>query len=237
MVFGFVVFVKAGETKNLDTNYVNFWLSNGAFCIPQLKLKRLQREREEQSRNGVAVNSVDGQKTKGNSTSVAFLRAKKDLLEYQDMPGITIDYQNNNPMQIELTIRPDQGYYRGGIFHFRCNIPEEYPNLAPEFYCVEKIYHPNIDIDGHVCLNILRSDWKPTLRLQLVFAGILHLFLEPNPNDPLNKEAANDLARFPDEFRRHVTISMGGGYVGNEKFSRIFGLYWVYFLVSIYTIL
>ncbi|KAF1774889.1 Ubiquitin-conjugating enzyme, active site [Phytophthora cactorum] len=24
-----------------------------------------------------------------------------------------------------------------------------------------RFYHPNIDLDGNVCLNILREDWKP----------------------------------------------------------------------------
>jgi ubiquitin-conjugating enzyme E2 M len=124
-------------------------------------------------------------------------------------------------MFIKLTIKPDIGYYKDGIFNFECKIPNEFPNISPEFKCIEKIYHPNIDIDGHVCLNILRSDWKPTLTLQLIFAGILHLFLQPNPNDPLNKEAANDLAKFPNQFARHVTNAMEGGYIGDEKFDKV----------------
>lgn len=56
--------------------------------------------------------------------------------------------------------------------------------------CKTKIYHPNIDLDGNICLNILREDWKPVLNLQSVILGLVYLFLEPNPDDPLNKEAA-----------------------------------------------
>lgn len=40
-----------------------------------------------------------------------------------------------------------------------------------------QIYHPNIDVDGGVCLNILREDWKPVLCLSSVLLGIYHLFL------------------------------------------------------------
>lgn len=156
------------------------------------------------------------------SVSVAFVRAKKDLQEYEEIPNVKVTYDKSNPMQIHLRITPDEGYYKNGIFDFDCEVPEDFPNRAPEFHCVPKIYHPNIDLEGHVCLNILRNDWKPTLTLQLVFAGILHLFLHPNPNDPLNKDAANDLSKFPDQFARHVKQSITGGYVGDERFDFVY---------------
>lgn len=52
-----------------------------------------------------------------------------------------------------------------------------------------QIYHPNINLDGKVCLNILREDWKPVLDLSAVIYGIIYLFYEPNPDDPLNHGA------------------------------------------------
>lgn len=54
-----------------------------------------------------------------------------------------------------------------------------------------QIYHPNIDLEGNVCLNILREDWKPVLNLNAVIIGMQFLFLEPNADDPLNKGASN----------------------------------------------
>lgn len=50
-----------------------------------------------------------------------------------------------------------------------------------------QIYHPNVDLEGNVCLNILREDWKPVLNLNSVLVGLQYLFLEPNADDPLNK--------------------------------------------------
>jgi len=52
---------------------------------------------------------------------------------------------------------------------------------------IKKIYHPNIDLDGNICLNILREDWKPVLNINSILVGLQFLFLEPNPEDPLNK--------------------------------------------------
>ena len=50
-----------------------------------------------------------------------------------------------------------------------------------------QIYHPNVDLEGYVCLNILREVWKPVLNLNSVMVGLQYLFLEPNADDPLNK--------------------------------------------------
>ena len=44
---------------------------------------------------------------------------------------------------------------------------------------------------GNVCLNILREDWKPVLDINAVIYGMIYLFYEPNPDDPLNREASD----------------------------------------------
>ncbi|GMM48035.1 NEDD8-conjugating protein [Pichia kluyveri] len=193
-----------------------------------IRLKKLQEAKAKAKANETLnsngnnhSNNSNNNNNNNNISSVAFIRAKRDLQEYEEIPSISIFYERNNPMKIELIIKPDEGFYKGGKFKFECNIPNNYPNNAPEFKCFNKIYHPNIDINGHVCLNILRNDWKPTLTLQLIFAGILHLFLHPNPNDPLNKDAADDLAKFPDQFARNVRQSISGGYVNGEKFENV----------------
>ena len=40
-----------------------------------------------------------------------------------------------------------------------------------------QVYHPNIDLEGNVCLNILREDWKPVLSINSVIYGLHYLFL------------------------------------------------------------
>ena len=52
-----------------------------------------------------------------------------------------------------------------------------YPYDAPKVKCRTKVYHPNIDLDGNVCLNILREDWKPVLSISSVVYGLQFLFL------------------------------------------------------------
>lgn len=67
----------------------------------------------------------------------------------------------------------------------RCSSSLAIPFITP----LTQIYHPNLDLEGNVCLNILREDWKPVLNLNAVMVGLQYLFLEPNADDPLNKGA------------------------------------------------
>lgn len=71
-----------------------------------------------------------------------------------------------------LTIEPDEGMYRSARFTFDFAINQNFPHEPPKVLCREKIYHPNIDLEGKVCLNILREDWKPVLNLNAVIVGL-----------------------------------------------------------------
>lgn len=89
-------------------------------------------------------------------------------------------------MLFNVTITPDSGLWNSATFVFEVTVPKAYPHEPPKAKCVTPIYHPNIDWEGAVCLNILRKDWKPVLDMNAVIYGLIMLFYEPNANDPLN---------------------------------------------------
>ena len=78
----------------------------------------------------------------------------------------------NDILNFTLSIEPDEGMYKGGTFHFNFAINQNFPHDPPKVKCTQKIYHPNIDLEGNVCLNILREDWKPVLNLNAVIVGL-----------------------------------------------------------------
>ncbi|KAK5168138.1 NEDD8-conjugating protein ubc12 [Saxophila tyrrhenica] len=165
--------------------------------------------------------AASGQSKKKKVTA-AQLRVQKDLSELSLGTTMTTHFPNpDDILNFTLTLTPDEGLYKSGIFTFTFAISQNFPHEPPKVKCKEKIYHPNIDLEGNVCLNILREDWKPVLNLNAVIVGLQFLFLEPNAQDPLNKDAANDLQQDRDRFRRNVRSAMGGGSVRGESFDRV----------------
>lgn len=65
--------------------------------------------------------------------------------------------------------------FTGLLYFFQ--VGPNYPHEPPKVKCETAVYHPNIDLEGNVCLNILREDWKPVLTVNSIVYGLQYLFL------------------------------------------------------------
>lgn len=157
-----------------------------------------------------------------SKVSAAQIRLQKDITELELPSTVKIEFpQSNDLAHFTITVKPAEGYYKSGSFQFTVDIGDNFPIDPPRIKCTQKIYHPNIDLEGNVCLNILREDWLPVLTLNAVFLGLNFLFLEPNPNDPLNKDAANMLVKNNPGFAKNVRLAMKGQFVDGEYYDRV----------------
>jgi len=87
-------------------------------------------------------------------------------------------------------IGPEDSPYSGGMFNLAIHFPTDYPFKPPKVSFSTKIYHPNINSNGSICLDILRSQWSPALTISKVLLSICSLLTDPNPDDPLVPEIA-----------------------------------------------
>ena len=82
--------------------------------------------------------------------------------------------------------------YEGGIFWLHIDFPEEYPVKAPVVTFLTPVYHPNIDVHGRICIDILEEAWSPCLQTQTVLLSILSVLHSPIvDDDTLVPEIAN----------------------------------------------
>ena len=80
---------------------------------------------------------------------------------------------------------PTESPYENGVFFLEINFPAEYPYKPPRIHFSTKIYHPNINSNGGICLDILKDQWSPALTISKVLLSICSLLNDPNPDDPL----------------------------------------------------
>ncbi|KAB8336773.1 hypothetical protein FH972_021082 [Carpinus fangiana] len=90
----------------------------------------------------------------------------------EPVKGISAVPHEDNLRYFDVSVwGPDSSPYEGGIFKLELFLPDDYPMVPPKIRFLTKIYHPNIDRLGRICLDVLKS--------------------APNPDDPL----ANDVAQ------------------------------------------
>ncbi|XP_073897557.1 ubiquitin-conjugating enzyme E2 D3 isoform X3 [Castor canadensis] len=107
----------------------------------------------------------------------------------------------HNVLQVQLGMINDSPY-QGGVFFLTIHFPTDYPFKPPKVAFTTRIYHPNINSNGSICLDILRSQWSPALTISKVLLSICSLLCDPNPDDPLVPEIARIYKTDRDKYNR-----------------------------------
>ncbi len=80
--------------------------------------------------------------------------------------------------------------YSGLIYKLKIEFPNNYPFAPPKMKFTNGMFHPNVDHDGNICLDILKDKWTPVLNVTKALLSILAIMAEPNPSSALNMDAA-----------------------------------------------
>ena len=66
--------------------------------------------------------------------------------------------------------------YEGGVFQVKITIPVDFPFSPPEIRFQTKIFHPNVDPSGNICLDVLKrgpgGGWNPSLTLGVILDSV-----------------------------------------------------------------
>ena len=122
--------------------------------------------------------------------------------------------------------------YQNGFFFFKIIYNKDYPLTPPLFYFTSKIFHPNIDKDGSVSVDILQNNWTPSLKTRTVIISIQSLLDTPDTNISLNQEAAqlyrenrekyNDIARkYTSQYANYSTFKNEFDKLGIKNFINV----------------
>jgi ubiquitin-conjugating enzyme E2 D/E len=101
-----------------------------------------------------------------------------------------------------MIVGPSDSPYAGGVFNLIIQFPPDYPFKPPKVQFTTKIYHPNINTQGGICLDILKDQWSPALSITKVLLSISSLLTDANPDDPLVPEIARLYKANRAEFNR-----------------------------------
>lgn len=138
---------------------------------------------------------------------MASKRIQKELADLQKDPPTSCSAGPAGDNLFEWTatiLGPPDSPYQGGVFFATIHFPPDYPFKPPKVAFTTKVYHPNVNSNGAICLDILKDQWSPALTISKVLLSISSLLTDPNPDDPLVPEIAHLFKSNKDQYARNA---------------------------------
>ncbi|XP_049460459.1 ubiquitin-conjugating enzyme E2 L3a [Epinephelus fuscoguttatus] len=116
-----------------------------------------------------------------------------------------IQVDESNVLSWQGLLVPDCAPYDKGAFRIEIIFPAEYPFKPPKVTFKTKIYHPNVDEKGQVCLPVISVEhWKPATKTETVISNLVSLVNTPQPEHPLRADLAEEYSKDRTKFMKNA---------------------------------
>ncbi|KAL6511152.1 Ubiquitin-conjugating enzyme [Orobanche gracilis] len=139
-------------------------------------------------------------------TSLSRARLKSELVTLMTNgdSGISAFPEEDNILCWKGTISGSKNTVFEGIeYKLSFSFPTDYPFKPPKVKFDTICFHPNMDVFGDICLDILKDKWSSAYDVRTILLSIQRLLREPNTCFPLNPHAA-ELWENQEEYRKMV---------------------------------
>ncbi|RNA21878.1 Ubiquitin-conjugating enzyme E2 C [Brachionus plicatilis] len=176
------------------------------------------------SEQQVATNSSSGKKNDSVQTVTKDKHSVSKRLQQELMSlmmsgekGVSAFPDGDNLFKWIGTIQGPIGtVYEGLEYRLILDFPNGYPIVAPKVKFESSCFHPNVDENGNICLDILREKWSATYDVLSILLSVQSLLGDPNIASALNHHAA-DLWKNQSLFKKYL-LDKYDKEVRNKKF-------------------
>ncbi|KAK3917042.1 Ubiquitin-conjugating enzyme E2 K [Frankliniella fusca] len=126
------------------------------------------------------------------ATDLRTRRIMNDLKDFNEgLNGIILtSAEDLSVLEVALAGPPDTPF-ETGTFNIEITIPRRFPFSSPTMTFTTKVWHPNISKRGRICMDVLDRNWNSGITLIECAEAARALLNDPNPDSPLNVDAAN----------------------------------------------
>ncbi|CAF1053242.1 unnamed protein product [Rotaria sordida] len=146
--------------------------------------------------------------TNNDPSSVKFLLDKSPLDDQSS--GSQAATASSASTIILGRILPNSDIFNQAAFQIEIKLTSEYPFKPPEVRFITPIYHPSVDKDGKICVDIINGDgkYKATTPLTSIIKDIVDLIDNPQIDHSVNADIGAEYVSNRAEFNRKALESV-----------------------------